>query len=238
MSIWSRFFGKDPKELFLSFSPHNTHWRVVSWNFDLSDADHRRWTIEVHDNDTNIIQWDREEHEEIKFFTNDKLQRKNKITSHDQELKALMNLALHSTLKFSLESNHEFMVTPVAGATTLDMQNESRALQWIQASFSTLTGALDKLTKDSSLILTAAFFSGREPESGDEVLRLIAFNLDIFFYLRPDSSLQIIIFDDKAMGHGKSDTPTFQQIIKVTKPQFYDEIVRLVHRLALVGEIK
>lgn len=238
MSIWTRFFGKDPKELFLSFSPHNTTWRVVSWNFDLADADQRRWTIEVHDKDKRIIQWDKGVHEEIKFFNNDSLQRKNRVASQDQELKVLMNLALHSSLKYSLESNHEFMVTPVAGATTLDMQNENRALQWIQASFSTLVGALDKLTKDSSLILTAAFFSGKEPETGDEVLRLIAFNLDIFFYLRPDSSLQIVIFDDKAMGHGKSDTPTFQQIIKVTKPQFYDEIVKLVHRLALVGEIK
>lgn len=238
MSIWTRFFGKDPKELFLSFSPHSTHWRVVSWNFDLDNADQRRWTIEVHDAGTKTIQWDRGEHDEIKFFTNEKLQRKNRISSHDQELKVLMNLALHSTLKYSLESNHEFMVTPVAGATTLDIQNETRALQWIQASFSTLMGALDKVSKDSSLILTAAFFSGREPESGDEVLRLLAFNLDIFLYLRPDSSLQIIIFNDKAMGHGKSDAPTFQQIIKVTKPQFYDEIVKLVHRLALVGEIK
>jgi hypothetical protein len=238
MSMWSRLFGKDPKELFLNYNPHESHWRVVSWNFDLELPEQRLWVIEIDGEKKNIIQWERNSHEEVRFFNGDELLRKRRIPPHDQELKTLMNLAIHSTLKFSLEENHKFMITPVAGATTLDMQNESKALLWIQASFGTLTRALDKIENDHSMILTAAFFSGKVPESDEEVLRLIAFNLDIFFYFRADSSLQIVIFDDKAMGHGKSQTPSFQQIIKVTKPQFYDEIVKLVHRLAIVGEIK
>jgi hypothetical protein len=149
-----------------------------------------------------------------------------------------MNLSIHSTLKYSMEINHEFMTTPVSGATTLDFQSEARALQWIQASFGTLTRALDNFTQRSDLILTAAVFSGIVPDSGENVLRILAFNLDIFFYMKQDLSLQIVIFDDKNMGQGGAKTPTFQQQIKVTKPQFYDEIVKLVHRIAMVGEIK
>jgi hypothetical protein len=230
-------FGKDPKELFLAFNPQGSHWRVVTWNFDLDDPSKRRWTIEVHGEKTKIIHWEKAQNEELLFFENEKLIRKRRISPSQDELKVLMNLAIHSTLKYGLETNHEFMVTPVSGATTQDIQTETRALQWIEASFGMLTRALDSIKNNKSMILTGACFSGKVPETDEDVLRVIAFNLDIFFYLRSDNTLQIVVFDDKSLGHGESKTPTFQQIIKVTKPQFYDEITKLLHRLALVGEI-
>lgn len=234
---WFNFFGKDPKELFLEFSPKNSHWTVVSWNFDLKDPSERLWTVEVHGTSINSIEWSRLGHDEVQFFRNQKLLRKCGVNSAQADLKELMNLSLHSTLKYGLESNHEFLLTPVSGATTMDFQNEARALQWLQASFGTLMRALDSMQGRPEFILTAALFSGQEPTSGQRVLRIIAFNLDIFCYFQPDFSLQIAVFDDKNMGHGGAKTPSFQQIIKVTKPQIYDEIVRLVHRIASVGEI-
>lgn len=231
-------FGKDPKDLFLSFNPMGSHWRVVTWNFDLDDPSLRKWTIEVHSHQgARIIHWVKGTHEEVLFFEGTKLERKRRIPERDDELKALMNLSIHSTLKYGVEVNHEFMVTPVPGATTQDIQNETKALLWIQATFETLTRALDGMKSKRELILTAACFSGKVPESGEDVLRIIAFNLDIFFYMRSDYTLQIVVFDDKNLGHGEAKSPTFQQIIKVTKPQFYDEITKLLHKLAQVGEI-
>jgi hypothetical protein len=236
MSFWG-MFGKDPKELFLAFNPLGSYWRVVTWNFDLSDPSMRKWTVEVHGVKVKIIHLEKTKVEELRFFEGKSLVRKKKLFDEADTFKALMNLALHSTLKYSVECNHEFMVTPVSGATTQDIQNETRALQWIQATFGTLIRALDSLQKKKDLILTGACFSGKVPETGEQVLRVIAFNLDIFYYLRDDQSLQIVVFDDKNLGHGESKSPTFQQIIKVTKPQFYDEITKLLHRLAQVGEI-
>lgn len=230
-------FGKDPKELFLEFNPLNSYWRVVTWNFDLKVPGTRQWTVEVHGTKDKIIHWDRNRKHELSFYEGQRIIRKKKFPAAPEEFMALMNLALHSTLKYSIETNHEFMVTPVLGATTMDIQNETRALQWIQATFATLTRALDGLRKNPSLILTGACFSGKSPDTKEDVLRLIAFNLDIFYYLREDKSLQIVVFDDKNLGHGETKTPTFQQIIKVTKPQFYDEITKLIHHLAQVGEI-
>lgn len=235
MSLWSQFFGKDPKELFLSYDPHGSHWKVVSWNFDLEKSGDRRWALEVHKDKKLSILWDLNE---VAFFEDDRILRKRRLPPNPDEIKALMNLSIHSTLKAALEENHEFMVTPVPGATAIDIQNETRYLQWIQATFGTLTRALDRVQREPSLIVTAAFFNGLEPETQERVLRLVAFNLDIFFYMKADQTLQILVFDDKGQGHGASKTPTFQQIIKVTKPQFYDEIVKLVHRLAVVGEVK
>jgi hypothetical protein len=238
MSIWSRFFGKDPKELFLAYHPQDSSWRIVSWNFDLKNTNERQWVIETHHPHKNVIIWHLDDMETVQFFEDEKIIRRRRITPLQSDLKDLMNLSIHSTLKFGLEENHAFMLDPVTGATTLDFQSEARALQWIQASFGTIIRALESFKKDSSLILTAAVFSGIIPESGERALRVLAFNLDIFFYLRSDKSLQIVIFDDKNMGHGHSRAPVYQQIIKVTKPQFYDEIVKLVHLIANVGEIK
>jgi len=231
-------FGKDPKELFLAFNPLNSYWRVVTWNFDVKEAGLRRWTIEVHGAKEKIIHWEKKSKHQLYFYEGQKLLRKRKFPEDPNEFMDLMNLALHSTLKYSIETNHEFMVTPVPGATAMDIQNETRALQWIQATFTTLNRALDSLEKNPSMILTGACFSGKTPDTNEDVLRLIVFNLDIFYYLREDKSLQIVVFDDKNLGHGESKSPTFQQIIKVTKPQFYDEITKLLHRLAQVGEIR
>lgn len=236
MNFW-KFFGKNPKDLFLKFNPKGSHWRVVTWNFDLDQRTRRKWTVEVHGAKTEIIQWISRDKTEVEFYENNSLTGHKKISGDGGELRDLMNLTLHSTLKYSLEQNNEFMVTPVTGATTLDIQSETRALQWIQATFGTLSRALDSMKSKKDLILTAAAFSGTVPESGEEVLRVIAFNLDIFYYLRPDQTLQIVVFDDKNLGHGQSKAPTFQQIIKVTKPQFYDEIIKLLHQIAQAGEI-
>ena len=237
MSFLSRFFGKKPVKSFLSFSPQDSSWRVVSWNFDLKDPTHRQWSIEIKKpQQSQQIDWTRSKKTELKFISG----KESTIfrPSEGDGSRELMNLAIHSTLKHSLESNHDFLLTPVSGVTALDFQNETRALQWIQASFGTLTRALDQLESRSDLILTAALFSGHEASSGQDVLRLMVFNLDVFFYFRSDFSLQVAVFDDKDQGHGSSKSPSFQQIIKVTKPQIYDEIVKLLHRIATVGEIR
>jgi len=232
------FFNKNPRDHFLKFSPQNGDWHVVTWNFDLKDTSERIWNVEVHGKEQSQILWHKKDHEVLSFFKQTKVQLRHIVKKDRQELVGPMNLAIHATLKNCLESHHEFLITPVSGAMTSDFQNEARALQWIQASFGTLTRALDQFTEREDLILTCAFFSGREPETKTRVLRILVFNLDIFCYFLEDFSLQIAIFDDKNLGHGVAKTPSFQQIIKVTKPQIYDEIVKLMHRIANVGEIR
>lgn len=240
MSFW-RWFKSKPqsnKELFLDFSPQGGDYYSVSWNFDLTAPSHRQWLIEILGKEKKSIQWVKQNKEALRFFRNDKVTGEGTLEPSRGEAASLMNLAIHATLKNALEMHQQFMLTPVSGATTEDYQNEARSLQWIQASFGTLSRVLKKFSEDPSLILTAAFFSGTVPETGERVIRLIAFNLDVLFYLREDQTLQIVVFDDKNMGHGQSKSPTFQQTIKVTKPQFYDEIVKLTHQLAQVGELR
>lgn len=237
MSFWSNLWGKDPKELFLEFTPKDASFVSTSWNFDLKDPGHRQWALEVHKDKKEVIEWKKAKSEEVSFFHNDRLTRKRRIPPLRKEYISLMNIAMHSTIMYGLEVHKEFIISPVSGATTQDFQNEARALQWIQATFGTLSRVLEKFKEDSSLIMTAAFFSGINPETRENVIRLIAFNLDIIFYLKPDATLQIIVFDDKNQGHGSAGAPTFQQIIKVTKPQFYDEMVKLTNQLAKAGEL-
>lgn len=232
-----KLFRKDPKDLFLEFNPLGSYWRVVTWNFDLDAKSKRKWSIEIFGHKNFNIQWMLNKKVDFRFYQDKRLSAKLKLPQENNEVKDLMNLSIHSTLKYSVERNHEFMLMPVTGATTMDFQAESRALQWIQASFGTLSRALENVKNHNDLILTAAIFSGQTPDSKEDVLRVVVFNLDIFYYMRPDHSLQIVVFDDKDQGHGKSQTPTFHQIIKVTKPQFYDEITKLLLLIGRVGEI-
>lgn len=239
MSFWRRFFqSNNPRDLFFKFNPAGSTWRVVHWNAELEKSHHRNLTLEVQGQQHEIIRWDNfGEKSELRFYRDDGLLLKTK-THADDELKHLMNIGLHSLLKFSLEGDQPFMLEPVSGVTAMDFQNEARAQQWIQASFGTLMRAMDQFENKSDLILTASIFSGKVPDSQEHVLRVLAFNLDIFYYLEAEGNLRIMIFDDKDKGHGVSKTPAFHQIIKVTKPQFYDEISKLVHRIAKVGEIR
>ena len=230
-------FRRNIRSYFLEFSPQKSSWLIVSWNFNLNQSYARQWSVEIHQQGTQNIQWNKNDDEEVLFSENQKLKCKRRVSGNRNEIRDLMNLSLHSTLKYGLEYHHEFLLAPVSGATAADYQNESKALLWLQASFGTLYRALDQFKDRSDLILTAAVFSGIEPESGNQVLRVIVFNLDIFCYFQQDQSLQMAVFDDKDLGHGGAKTPSFQQIIKVTKPQIYDEIVKLVHRMATLGEV-
>ncbi|MES2527493.1 MAG: hypothetical protein V4598_10415 [Bdellovibrionota bacterium] len=238
MSFWNVFRGSDPREYFLKFDPAGSIFSSVTWNFDLMAPGQRRFMVEILKEKKETIDWHRSDVEEVKFAVDGKISRKRRIPRERAEYVKLMNLAMHATIISGIESHKEFVTTPVTGVTTLDYESEGKALQWIQASFGTLSRALKKIKNEEGMFLTGAFFSGLEPSSEDKVLRLIAFNLDIIFYFQKDGSMRILVFDDKNMGHGQSRNPSFQQIIKVTKPQFYDEIIKLIHEVATVGELK
>ena len=238
MSFWDKFRGPDPKQLFLNFDPHGSSFSSVTWNFDLKAIGERRYMVEVHKDKKETIDWHRSNREEVSFLHDGKLLRKRRIPEDRNELVQLMSLTVHATIIAALEEHKELVTRPVSGATTLDYESENRALQWIQVSFGTLSRALKKIKDDPTMIMTGAFFSGLEPETNERVLRLIAFNLDVIFYFQKDDSMRILVFDDKNLGHGQSRNPSFQQIIKVTKPQFYDEIIKLTHEVATVGELK
>jgi hypothetical protein len=239
MNFISRFFAVDPKKTFLTFDPSSADFVSVSWNQDLRDIKERHWLIELSSPEKRVIHWQRNraKKERLLEFKNDGSGTRVSLEKRE-EAKDLMNIAIHATCKSGIERHRAFMELPVSGAVTMDFQSEMKALQWIQASFGTLTRALEKFDRDPSLILTAAFFSGINDETNEVVLRLIVFNLDVIYYMREDNSLQVIVFDDKNMGQGESRAPTFQQTIKVTKPQFYDEILKLTHKLASKGEIR
>lgn len=237
MNIW-KYFRSNPEKIFLNFTPINSHWRIVSWNFDMETGLKRKMAYEVHYPDfVSAVHWETSESIKLRAFKNQKCSHEIKLNSPNEFIPH-MNLAIHSLLKFSLEANYAVIRSPVSGATTQDMQNELKGLQWIQASFTVLTKALSQVSNNKDLILSGACYSGIVPQTNENVLRLIIFNLDIFYYFREDQSLQVVVYDDRNFGHGESKVPAFMQIIKVTKPQFYDEIIKLLQLVASVGELR
>lgn len=239
MNFLNRFLAADPKKIFLSFDPSSADFVSVSWNQDLRDVKERHWLVELSSPEKRTLHWQKNRggKERLQEFRGNASATRVNL-QHRDAARDLMNLAVHATCKSGVERHRAFMERPVSGAVAMDFQTETKALQWIQASFGSVTRALDKFERDPSLILIGAFFSGINQETEEVVLRLIVFNIDVIYYLREDNSLQVIVFDDKNLGHGESRAPTFQQTIKVTKPQFYDEILKLTHKLASKGEIR
>lgn len=227
MIFFKQFFQK-PEDFFKKLSITDSQWSVLTWNWDIKESEERKQSIELNGPKLSRVIWS---NKEVVFIENKKI----RAFSHhqSQKLKDLFNLSSHLIMKSSIESHYDFMRKTQEG----DLNSETRSLQWIQASFRTLQGALDKVSKNPEMIFTCAFFSGVNPEVGQRVLRLICFNLDINYFMLEDGSLRIVVFDDKDLGQGSAQEPVFHQIIKLTKPLFYDEIIKLLQQVTSVGEI-
>jgi hypothetical protein len=214
-------------------------WSVISWNLNFVNESERGLLIEhfidslklrvlyrFNPIDLKSVEWEENFTKKI-----------NASGLEGRELADSLNLVIHGLVASALEFNKSFVMRAVPGATTLDLQMELKALEWIKTSFKVLSMALDKIKSDTTLILTGAIFFGIEPQSQKRILRILAMNLDIFYYFEEDDSLRVVIFNDKNQGHGSSQEPAFHQIIKVTKPQFYDEIIKLINKFAVAGEL-
>jgi hypothetical protein len=238
MNFFSIFFKPKLKDFFLSFDPSRFDWRVVAWNLNLQDSSSRTYSIELKGEKITSVEWTRSKFSSLRV-AKDKGKIFKKLSGNDQsDYARMMNLAIHSTILAGLDELKPLILQPVSGVTAPDFQSESKALEWLKVSFTTLNNALEKIGTDSNLILTAGFFCGLQPDTGEKVLRLLALNLDIFYYFLDDNSLRIVIFNDKDQGHGSAKSPIFHQIIKVTKAQFYDEIIKLINKLAIAGEVE
>lgn len=226
------------KDQLLKIHPSEFSWRVVSFSFEGSGYDLRHTKIQLQEKSrTWLFQFPQQKKSSFPLIltADDK-----KVTWHPSSLHSedqkVMNLFLHETMRVSMEETLDFMRAPVSGVTSADYQNEAQFLKWFEVSLGVLVKAMDKFDKDPSLILTGCFFAGRRPENNERLIRLIIFNLDIFFYLQEDHALRVMVFDDKDKGHGSGQRPVFQQIIKVTKPQFYDQMIVILQRITQHGE--
>jgi hypothetical protein len=143
--------------------------------------------------------------------------------------------SFHQQIETKIEALKPLALAEVQGVTTQHLQDESRALVWLQTSLRVLKSALDKCEKDESLILQAFLKIGTQ---SDVFLRIVIFNLDIAFTFLPDQSLEIVIFDDKNQGHGKSQTPSLKSHIRSLKAPFLNEIIPVISRLMDIASSK
>lgn len=227
------------KQNLLQIHPRDFSWRVVSFSFETNSYDLRNTKIQLQNQQKEwLLQFPHKKNSTFPLMISSDQKRKTwHPSSLEFEDQKVLNLFLHETMRVSMEEMLDFMRAPVTGVTTVDYQNEAQYLKWFEVSLNVLARALDKFEKDPSLILTGCFFAGKRPENDERLVRLIIFNLDIFFYLQSDNSLRVLIFDDKDKGHGSGQTPVFQQIIKVTKPQFYDQMILILQRITQYGEL-
>ena len=145
---------------------------------------------------------------------------------------ASMWLFTHLTLKEALNLYKEKSLQPVSGLTATNLQEESRALQWLQTSFKVLEGALESCRKNSGQLVVANF--KMDPNS----FHLQCFNLDITIVFREEGFMSVVVFDDKNQGQGSAQNPSLLADFATLKPAVLDEFIKLSSLILRASEAR
>jgi hypothetical protein len=134
-------------------------------------------------------------------------------------------LFTHLSLNESFRALKAQALTPVTGLTAATLQNESRALQWLQATFKVLEGALQRCREDKENLVVATFWVGLR--DGRQVLRISCFNLDMTAAFRESGVLHMLVFDDKGAEPGSAKTPSLEVEFGMLKTSVMDELIKI-----------
>lgn len=134
-------------------------------------------------------------------------------------------LFTHLSLNESFNALKEKALMPVSGLTTQSLQNESKALQWLQATFKVLEGALQRCRDDKENLVVATFWVGLR--DGRQVMRISCFNLDMTAAFRESGVLHMLVFDDKGNLPGSAKTPSLEVEFGMLKTSVLDELIKI-----------
>lgn len=130
-------------------------------------------------------------------------------------------LFTHLCLKESFDPYKEKSLVPVSGQTAAGLQDESKGLQWLQASFRVLQGALESCQRNPEQVVVANF--SLTPDG----FSLQCFNLEMNLVFRPEGFMSVVVFDDKNQGAGSAKTPSLEADFATLKPAVIDEFIKL-----------
>jgi len=218
-------FKKKKSDLFTQLPIETADFLVVSWNHGGLKPGERTFLIDLQGLEKISIRYS-SLYERIEILS----QKEKQVLKMDSQNRDLLNLTLHGTLVQAIEKGKRWSINESNTKELAQIAQEDRAREWIKTSFRVLTQALEKVAQDQSLILQATLMSGIFPENGQRLIRLHVFNLDIYYHFLTDESLRVIIFDQNDQ---KLDAR-----IWVTKPQIYDELIKVIVLLGKVGELK
>ena len=129
------------------------------------------------------------------------------------------------TLNFiSIESNKIFPAAKIA--------EEEKALEWIRVSFLVLEKAIIESLSNPEFLFQLLLFFGINPKTEAREIRVVAFNLDIKFELRPSGILRIKIFNDKEGLTGSQKVAALQGDFDIRKREMFDELTKLMGALS------
>ena len=134
-------------------------------------------------------------------------------------------LFTHLSVKEAFEPLKVLALAPVGGQTAANLQDESRALQWLQTTFRVLDGALTRCRTTPENLVVGTLWLGEQ--SGRAGLRLACFNLDVTAAFREDGALHVVVFDDKDKGAGSSAKPVLEAEFATLKPAVLDEFIKV-----------
>jgi hypothetical protein len=131
----------------------------------------------------------------------------------------------HNEIEQKLDHYKTFALSPAQGITTIDLQNESKALVWLQTSLRVLKASLERCEKDPEVVFQGfiSFESGQT-----EKIRMVIFNMDVTYFFHPDQSLEVVVYDDKSKTHGSAKEPSLSITVRSLKAPFLNELIPIL----------
>lgn len=218
---WRAFFPPTPESLLksadlgrlkflsLSLSSHAYEEFLPNVQLELEEAKH--WSLKF-GLQRKLARWDLWENREWSA---------GKLVPSKAGQFASLWLFSHASVNEAFAPLKERSLTPVLGQTATSLQSEGRGLQWLQATFKVLEGALASCKKNPDQLVIAQF----QFDAGK--LRLQCFNLDLTVVFRDDQSMAVVVFDDKNHGAGSAQTPSLEAEFATLKPAVLDELIKI-----------
>ncbi len=112
------------------------------------------------------------------------------------------------------------------------LENEDKAVEWIRVSFEVLTKAVLESLTNPEFLFQSTFFCGVNPKTNKHEMRLMAFNLDMTFYLLDDNNLRVLIYNKKPGVEHLELKPVLMGDYSFRKREIFDHLINLLSVLS------
>ncbi|MDD0852825.1 hypothetical protein HBN50_06950 [Halobacteriovorax sp. GB3] len=220
-SLFKKLTIDEVKEKLSKLSLDEYQWLSLSINEGIKFQDEKKKTFQLIGKKSFTIEL-KKINSELKLT----LDNQNLTIAHDNEVTFNFDQFLNESISSFIDRKKECLNE--GNKDVLDFEGETKAHEWIRVSFEVLKRALEEAKKKEDLLVEYRLFMGRRPNSNENLIRLLAYNLDITYHFRSNGDLQVIIYNDKNASRGSAKEPSLSVIFKAMKNQAYDELINLL----------
>lgn len=220
-SLFKKLTINEVKENLANLSLNDYRWLSLSVNEAIEVQEEQKRLFQLSGNKNFSL-------ELIKIQNQIKLGLNNKKMNIENDNEVTINIERFLNESIATFIDRKKSILTEGNKDILDFEGETKAHEWIRVSFEVLKKALEEAKNKEDLIVEYRLFMGKRPKSEENLIRLLAYNLDITYLFHSNGDLQVIVYNDKNAQRGSSKEPALSVIFKALKNQAYDELIHLL----------